>query len=200
MTKAQTPPATPAGWYPEPTGLPLQRWWDGSRWTEHLHDPSLEVYGATAKPIVGAGTPVYNVYIWLVVALPLVSVARLLTYDMRGAVLGSRVGPSLIFDPGYLLSTLLSWSLYLGTVAVAFFDWRKLTRDGFVRPFHWAFAFITPAVYAIGRSVIVNRRAGRGLAPLWACVAVIAISLVVTIVKVSEAMSAVLQSMPGLTS
>lgn len=32
-----TPPpaAPPAGWHPDPQGLPQQRYWDGSRWTEH---------------------------------------------------------------------------------------------------------------------------------------------------------------------
>jgi len=26
---------SPAGWYPDPTAAGLQRYWDGSRWTEH---------------------------------------------------------------------------------------------------------------------------------------------------------------------
>jgi hypothetical protein len=29
-------PMTPAGWYPDPQGSPRQRYWDGTRWTEHL--------------------------------------------------------------------------------------------------------------------------------------------------------------------
>jgi hypothetical protein len=24
-----------SGWYPDPNGLPAQRWWDGTAWTEH---------------------------------------------------------------------------------------------------------------------------------------------------------------------
>ena len=28
-------PQTPAGWYDDRPGL--QRWWDGSSWTEHVH-------------------------------------------------------------------------------------------------------------------------------------------------------------------
>src|SRR5690349_12060719 len=26
---------TAPGWYPDPTGLPVQRYWDGNDWTEH---------------------------------------------------------------------------------------------------------------------------------------------------------------------
>ena len=29
------PPAIPAGWHPDPNGAKLQRYWDGSQWTEH---------------------------------------------------------------------------------------------------------------------------------------------------------------------
>lgn len=30
-------PITPAGWYPDPSGSGRQRYWDGTRWTDHLH-------------------------------------------------------------------------------------------------------------------------------------------------------------------
>ena len=33
MTDAASPPGSPPGWYPDPGGQPLQRWWNGTMWT-----------------------------------------------------------------------------------------------------------------------------------------------------------------------
>ena len=30
------PPAVPAGWWPDPAGPSMERYWDGHRWTEHV--------------------------------------------------------------------------------------------------------------------------------------------------------------------
>lgn len=33
----------PAGWYPDPSGAPQLRWWDGQRWASHVApDPAVE--------------------------------------------------------------------------------------------------------------------------------------------------------------
>lgn len=41
---AATPPppaqGPPAGWYPDAQGAPVNRWWDGTRWTEHTQPRS----------------------------------------------------------------------------------------------------------------------------------------------------------------
>ena len=29
-------PSAPPGWYPDPSGQPANRWWDGVRWTPHV--------------------------------------------------------------------------------------------------------------------------------------------------------------------
>lgn len=35
---AEAAAAQPAGWYPDPHGQAPLRYWDGSQWTEHVHD------------------------------------------------------------------------------------------------------------------------------------------------------------------
>ena len=42
----------PAGWYPDPLGLPQLRWWDNHAWTEHTSDarqPMVAQETVTAK-------------------------------------------------------------------------------------------------------------------------------------------------------
>jgi hypothetical protein len=184
-----------AGWYDDPAGTGQKRWWDGTRWTEHLHDPALEVYGAVATPVVSAGTPVYNAFIWLIVLLPLLSIVGLLTFDMNDymarMVQSSSASAAAMFSPAYLTLVLSGWLIYLVTALLAYFDTKRLSRDGFVRPFHWAWAFLGSTVYIIGRSVVVKRRSGRGLLPIWVMIAVFVFSVVASVVKIVDAMNAV---------
>lgn len=45
MRKADAPPA---GWYPDPTGRPQLRWWDGLDWTDHRRPRPSSGYQAVA--------------------------------------------------------------------------------------------------------------------------------------------------------
>ncbi len=36
----------PFGWYPDPTGLPMLRWWNGNAWTDQLEEPRPEIQPA----------------------------------------------------------------------------------------------------------------------------------------------------------
>ncbi|MFH8992200.1 DUF2510 domain-containing protein [Streptomyces sp. NPDC017940] len=40
----------PPGWYPDPSRPAVQRWWDGSAWTEHRHGPEATVHPARPRP------------------------------------------------------------------------------------------------------------------------------------------------------
>lgn len=41
---------TPAGWYPDPYGSPLLRWWDGTQWTDATHAPGQEAAAPPQTP------------------------------------------------------------------------------------------------------------------------------------------------------
>lgn len=41
----------PFGWYPDPAGSDMMRWWDGQRWTNHLERPRPEM-----QPAYGYGS------------------------------------------------------------------------------------------------------------------------------------------------
>ena len=138
------------GWYADPAGLPQQRWWDGERWTEHLHDPERNAYGddGSARPRAA----VFNNYIWAIALLPVVSFLALTSTETA--------------------SPLLGYGISIGSVVLAFLDRRQLGRDGMERPFHWAWALLSPGVYVVGRSIIARRRAGSNLAPMWVWAAI----------------------------
>ena len=102
-------------------------------------------------------------------------------------------------DPGYLLQQGLSLLLYGLSVLFAFLDRRVLLQRGFDRPFHWAWTFLGGIVYIIGRSVIVRRRSGRGLLPIWVYIAVFVVSMIVVIAKVVGAVSTAMAVMPGFS-
>ena len=96
----------PAGWYPEPDGREGQRWWDGTRWTEYAtplaappqphsqqRSQASAPYDAEARARVPEGTPVDTVWIWLVVALPILPVVAFLFWDVEGYLLRSMAAP-----------------------------------------------------------------------------------------------------------
>jgi len=145
---------------------------------------------------------VLNPYIWGVVLLPLLSVIFLLAWnpEIHFRTLGSRqvVDPTSMFTPWYFAISISSFLFYGVSVLLAYLDWQKLSQDGVVRPFHWAWCFLSPAVYVIGRSVIVHGvAAGRGLAPVWALIGTFALGTVVAGIKVSMIMAQLMSSIPG---
>lgn len=45
----------PFGWYPDPTGLPMLRWWTGTAWTDQLEAPRPEIQPAIGFSTQGLG-------------------------------------------------------------------------------------------------------------------------------------------------
>lgn len=208
------PAATaPAGWYQVSPGSPQQRYWDGSAWTEHLHDPST-VAAAQPAPAHHAplrateGTSATTVWFWLTVASLAISIAywivTQLYFDAQFASNQYRGSTS-------YADTLFTVSVLLGLVPIAAFivfpvlDWLALRKRGVPKPFHWAwslFAIVlsTPIVYVIGRAVVAKRRTGTGLAPLWVFIALQVITFIVALVVLVTVSIAIITQFANLFS
>ncbi|MHC0428600.1 DUF2510 domain-containing protein [Streptomyces sp. O3] len=48
---------TPPGWYPDPSVPSLERWWDGTAWTEHTRAPQPDQQQTGFGPPPAVGTP-----------------------------------------------------------------------------------------------------------------------------------------------
>ncbi|WP_056011227.1 DUF2510 domain-containing protein [Agromyces sp. Root1464] len=142
--------------------------------------------GAAVTARVPEGTPVDTLWIWLIVAMPVLAALPIFLWDFEGYMEQSMypssnsmitaLGP--YTDPWYLAATFGGWIVYGLSVWFAALDSAKLAKLGYQRRFHWAWAFLSSLVYVIGRSVVVRRQAGRGYLPM---AAAIALTVVLTI-------------------
>jgi hypothetical protein len=195
---------TPAGWYTDPADAKRNRWWDGTQWTEHYSEP----YAAAGVLTAPAGTSVYNVWIWLVVFLPYLTLPFLFTIDFSALFSGldytdpsssTRVQFELMTSPAFLALTLGGWVLCAAVIVCSWLDWRWLRAAGVPKPFHWAFGFFSLAgypVYAIGRAVVTRRRTGKGLLVMWLTIAMLVVSFIVSIAWAVSIFAAIISQLP----
>jgi hypothetical protein len=198
----------PAGWYPVAANSSQQRWWDGARWTEHVYNPTTPaaqaaVVGSTPAVALRApeGVKPGTVWFWLLaIGAPVLTLLELVPTSiyLSQLIAGDVTNPATIaaneFNSAYLLVALSGWFIYAVCIVFGWLDWRELKARGVPRPFHWAWSFFVlavgwPAVYVIGRTVIVKRRTGSGMAPLWVFIGLEVVTFVVTIVVVVTAIS-----------
>ncbi|MCU1551458.1 MAG: hypothetical protein JWR36_2018 [Glaciihabitans sp.] len=205
-----TPQAQP-GWYPVAPGSSQLRWWDGTQWTEHFHDASAAAAIApTATLKAPEGTDPNTVWAWLASLTPILGVVGVVWYySTLGAVFSSiATDPSvahsnllmmqMIYSPAYFGLLGLGLLGYAASVVFGWLDWRTLKARGVPSPFHWAWSFLeAPLVYIIGRSVVVRRRTGRGLGPLWLLIAVVVVGLTIVFVEISVVLGGVFATLPS---
>ncbi|MGV8884765.1 MAG: DUF2510 domain-containing protein [Microbacteriaceae bacterium] len=194
-----TDSSTPAAWYPDPAGSTRQRWWDGTQWTENYSEPYTGLPATTSTLGLQQGVKTYTLWVWLIVGVLALSLISMLTFNFREYMLASLYNPTnplAMFTPSYLFIMATSFLAYWGAVALAFLDHRELTRGGIQRPFHWAFAFISPIVYLIGRAVVLKRRIGAGSATMWIAIGYMVVSAIITILWIVSAVNLVLEYMP----
>jgi hypothetical protein len=214
-TPAPASPAAavaPAGWYPVSAGSAQQRWWDGTRWTDHVYDPATATPAAAAattttaaaiatpatiEPLrAPAGVKPGTVWFWLLVvgapvlqSLLLIPVAIYLNQILGGNLTDANAIVNDEFSPMFLVVTLAGWVIEAFCIVFAVLDWRELRKHGVPNPFHWAWSFFVlalgwPVVYVIGRTVVAKRRTGSGLAPLWVFIALEVVAFIVDVVFV----------------
>jgi len=144
-----------------------------------------------AQPVLRRDIPTNTVWVWLVVFLPLVGVLSLFLFDWSSYIRESFYA-GLYGEPGAMgtdaivstVATLASVVLGALVVLFSFLDWRQLRARGVEKPFHWAWSFLvlvigSGLVYVIGRGVVLRRRTGSGLAPVWASIVVTIVSIVI---------------------
>ena len=205
MTNAQESKA-PAGWYPVSPGSTQLRWWDGNVWTDHVNDTTAAAAAVIARPVIPQapeGTKNSTVWGWLIAASPVLSMLLLIplsawlnsVFGAIGSIASTETAPSpgaiisAEFSPLYFVVIACGFLIEAIYVVLAFLDWRALKRAGVPQPFHWAWSFFTFVslgvfVYIIGRSVILKRRTGGGMAPLWLFIALEVLSFIAGIVVV----------------
>ena len=195
---------TPAGWYQDPGGAVAARWWDGTRWTEHLRslEPDPPSPTAEAMPVeqpayvpmaytqAAAAAESFEMYtvgsantvgIWLLAFYPLLSlvvsgITQLIATQLC-LVLNLPV-PGVLFV-GLPAALIFAWIL-------AALDRRALRRAGYDPPsIYWMFLF-PPLAYLIARGRAVRRDGGKAwppeLAYVLTVVGVVGVVLVLTLV------------------
>lgn len=208
---------SPAGWFPDPWDAAAVRYWDGNDWTPTTARAQPTAY-APAPLKAPDGIDGNTVWIWLVVLVPVVTSLLPLVVPWESIIgVDALTRSSLSHDPTAALRaslapyqspalwilTLAGWVVFAATVVFSYRDHRELLRRGIPSPFHWAWAFLSP-VYAIGRSIIVKRRTGRGLAPMWVAIADVVLGYIVAGIVASRiiahtfaALTPMLHSLPS---
>lgn len=182
-----------AGWYADPWGVAPLRWWDGAQWTGYAGGApvaGVNPYAARPpRPLLPASTPTSTVWVWLVVLLPLASLLLLPFVrphvTLRASSSGTLLAPdplALVGGPAFVILQLVSLAATAAVIVAAWRDQGALTARGVERPFHWAWTFLGPLVYVIGRTVVVRKVAPRSsVAPLVLVIVVAVIAAVGTV-------------------
>ncbi|MFV0374695.1 DUF2510 domain-containing protein [Microbacterium sp.] len=143
---------------------------------------------ASTVPRPAEGVPTGTVWVYLATIVPLLGVVPPFFIDWEALFVG---GASTALSSGlsglyatvnlaWIGGTLIALVVGVGSVLFAWLDWRELSRRGIPKPFSWGFAafvfVLGIGVYVIGRTVVLVRRTGAGLAALWVWIATLAVS------------------------
>jgi hypothetical protein len=180
----------PPGWYADPAGGNGKRWWDGSRWTEHVRMPEEPA----PAPVVGGyaatvGTPTsvsrdfrpttpfrqaeagtaYTRTSWWLAGSPLwISVPEVVVFAIIDSLAPPSV-PTLVI--GLAIVNVLVWAALVG---MAFADRAALLDGGNESAASPWWTLLSPLIYLIARALQVRLYATGGWASvIWCVVATI---------------------------
>jgi len=160
------------------------------------------------------GTKPNTPFIWAFCAILIVPIIAFALWDFSGmmtssfsSALNDPTNPyaayGALLNPGYFAVIGVGFVYYAASVVLAFLDYRALTTAGVPKPFHWAWTFLSALVYIIGRTVIVKRRTGAGLGPLWLYLGLYLLYIIVVFAKTFIATAELMQygttTLSGLT-
>ncbi|WP_052460636.1 hypothetical protein [Microbacterium gorillae] len=168
--------------------------------------PQQPGYGyAPPAPVpvpVDPNTNTNTAWIWLAMFVPALAVVSLFFVNWQGMLdtvrqaMESAATSSTAPDQFALQSQMwqamgpavwlgfLSYPLMVLSIVFFWMDWRELGRRGIVRRFHWAWSFlglvtgVGALVSVIGRTVVLRQQGLRAMAPLWAYIVYVAVSLI----------------------
>ncbi|WP_281284319.1 DUF2510 domain-containing protein [Homoserinimonas aerilata] len=129
-------------------------------------------YARPQRRITDPSQQIYTPAAWAIAIIPLVQMVIILLGVSSGAAAIPVWVPALIMGLPYVAS-----------IVLAYFDHKALLQAGHRAPAHWAWAFLTPLVYLIVRSVATNREFGKGMTPvlIWASLAILQVLSIVAV-------------------
>ena len=143
------------------------------------------------------GTSPYTPHAWAFVGILLLPMFGFVLFDLAAFTLASLQTPqdsAILLSPDYLFLLASTWGWLLLTILFAFLDYRALKNAGVPQPFHWAWSLLNPIAYAIGRSIIIRRRTGSGMAIMWAYLGLYALYIGVAVVKTITSVNELMQT------
>jgi len=158
-------------------------------------------YGSPEPLRAPEGTSPNTPFIWPLALLPVVAVViNIVSLGLIDQVVDEAMSDTAVYSPISLITSVVGWVMIGLTILFGVLDYRALVRAGVPKPFHWAwifFAFVSAPVYMIGRSIIVRRRTGTGLAPMFVNLALIAVNVILGIVSFFIGFTAAMESVPA---